>query len=298
MSYAKKKNKRSAIGQLKKYFELALIKFFYKKANRKEQKMSYLTKKVTDFLRSRSKLIRKNNLRINEWTDKYIESCFMTGKSVNILTPWCLSKAFEKRLLEQGGFFVPTKKEKRVIEKEIPEIISVFLENGFRVNWWITFNRPYVDSRLLPPKVEKDYIEMISALAKNSLLENILFVNWEDEIIMGRSKPQQDILDDFNRYVNAGRLATELQRWQEWAKDEAGINVTEEQLKNDAIWQIACEAEEGQFLMGNKSPFAGDDFMLAPLESPERLDNFSILAKDLKKRIVAVLTPYPWRMKI
>lgn len=298
MSYKNKKNRRSKFSQLKNYLRLICIKFFYNTKRGKEKKMSYAVRKVMVFLRGRSKIVRANNIRINEWVDKYLELCIFEGKPVNIITPWCLSKAFEKRLSEQGGSFIPTKKEKRVIEKEIPEILSMFSENGFHVNWWITFNRPYVDSRLLSKEVEGSYTKMILSLVKNQSFSDVLFVNWEDEIIMGRSKPEQNIIDNFDQYVNAGAFAIELQRWKEWAKEEAEIDETEEQIEKDAVWQIACEAKEGQFLMGNGSPFANDGFIIIPLESPERLDNFAIIAKDFKKRIVSVLSPYPWRMKV
>ena len=45
----------------------------------------------------------------------------------------------------------------------------------------------------------------------------------------------------------------------------------------------------------NNSPFR--ECLLVPLESPERYDFFTLLVPDFKKRIVAILAPYPWRTK-
>jgi len=67
-----------------------------------------------EFLRERSRMIRANNPRINEWVDDYLDGCFTNGKSVNILTQWCISKDLEERFRRQGNDFVPTRKERRV----------------------------------------------------------------------------------------------------------------------------------------------------------------------------------------
>ena len=44
-------------------------------------------KNVTDFLRARSRLIRRENPRLDQWIDAYLEGCLENGRPVNILTP-------------------------------------------------------------------------------------------------------------------------------------------------------------------------------------------------------------------
>lgn len=300
MSYKNKKLKRSVINQLRFFVKKTWAKFFYNTIKkRKEKRKMVAVKKVMDFLRNRNRLIRTNNLRINEWVDDYVRNCFLEGKTVNVLTQWCLSKALEKRFKEQGRKFVPTKKERRVLEAEIPLIISVFLKNGFRVNWWITFNRSYLDSRLVDEKTENQYKKIIIDLARSPVVrQNVLFLDWEDDIIRGRPKADRSVLENFDKYVSKNAFEIELQRWRNWAQEEAGLQQIEKELRKDVIYQIACEAYEGQFLSGPNSPFSPDEFILIPLEVPERFDSFTLLAKDFKKRIVAVLSPYPWRMKL
>ena len=255
------------------------------------------TKRVMEFLRARNKMVRVNNLRINEWVDDYLDRCLTNGALVNILTPWSLSKALEKRFREQGNDFIPTKKEIKLFREEMPRIVKILKDNGFRLNWWIVFSRSYLDSRLISRELEDRYKKMITDLAEQfSLSENILFLDWEDDVLGGRSAPDDRILMDFEKYIKQGAFEVELQRWRNWAKEEAGLDYAEEDLERDTRYQIACEVNEGQFLMSEKSIFDSGEFILVPLEMPERFDNFVIFAQGLKKRIVSVLPFYPWRL--
>ena len=301
MSYQSRKRKRSKLNKLKYFIGLVLIKLFnkIKKTARKEKPMWLPgTRKVMKFLRARNKVIRENNLRINEWVDNYLNRCLINGEPVNILTPWSLSKALEKRFKRQGNKFVPTKKEIRLLKEEMPQIIRVFEGNGFRVNWWITLSRSYLDSRLIGRKLEDRYGKMITDLAKEfSLSGSVLFLNWEDDVLGRRSFPDERILKDFDKYIKRGAFELELQRWSRWAREEAGLNQTAEELERDVKYQIACEVNEGNFLMGEESSFVSGDFIIILLEVPERFDNFTIFAPDFKKRIVSVLSCYPWRLK-
>ena len=118
MSYKKRKIKRSKINILKYKFSLFLVKFFNKiksKGRRKRDMRLIQVRNMMDFLRSRNKALKQNSLKINEWVDGYLEKCMLSGDSVSVLMPWCLSKSLEKRFSEQGGKFVPTKKEKMVL---------------------------------------------------------------------------------------------------------------------------------------------------------------------------------------
>lgn len=254
-------------------------------------------KKIMEFLRMRNKVIRPNNLRINKWVDGYLNRCLANGEPVNILTPWSLSKALEKRFLKQGDRFTPTKKEMRLFREEMPEIIKVFEKYGFKLNWWVALSRSYLDSRLIGRELENRYKKMITDLGEEfPLSDSVLFLDWEEDILGGRSAPDGRIVKDFDKYIRRGAFEIELQRWRNWAKEEAELNQTNEELERDTRYQIACEVNEGRFLMSEKSPFSSGDFSIIPLEMPERFDNFTIFAPEIKKRIVSVLSCYPWRL--
>ena len=300
MSYRSRKRKKSKLNRLKFFVGLSLVKLFNKnKQTTRRKKAMRLpgTKKVMEFLRARNRIIRRNNLRINEWVDDYVNGCLNNGEPVNILTQWCISKDLEERFERQGNTFIPAKKERKFFGSELPQIISVFIENGFRLNWWITFNRSYLDSGRISRELEEKYKRMVMDLAQEFLLaENVLFLDWETDVLGGRPAPDKRILNNFEQYITQGAFKIEFQRHSNWAKKEAGLNQTEEELRRDVRFQIACEVEEGNFLLSKKSPFPSGEFLLIPLEVPERYDFFTVFAKDFKQRIVSVLVSYPWRM--
>ena len=253
----------------------------------------FQTRKVMEFLREKSKKNRSNNLRINEWIDSYLERCFLNGKEVNILTQWCISKDLEERFKKQGNRFMPTKKERKLFEKELPEILNVFLENGFQINWWITFNRSYLNSGRIDKGLEDEYKKMIEKLGE---IDQLIFLDWEDDVLENRPYPNKEIMENVEQYIEKSAFKIEFERHSKWAKEKAGLKQEEEELKNDVKFQIACEIEEGKLLTSKKFPFQGE-FILIPLESPERYDFFKVLSKDFKKRIISVLSYYPWRIK-
>ena len=104
MSYQKKKVKKNIINQLRRKFGviksvlLRKLKLFNQK---KEGNVLQQTKTIMEWLRARSRTIRQNNLRINEWVDEYVEGCILNGKPVEILTQYCLSKDLEMRYQKQ-----------------------------------------------------------------------------------------------------------------------------------------------------------------------------------------------------
>jgi len=300
MSYQSRKIKKSKLNKLRFLIGLIWVKLFdkIKKTRRKEEKMQFPgVKKVMEFLRMRNKVIRPNNLKINKWVDDYLNRCLANREPVDILTPWSLSKALEKRFVKQRNRFTPTKKEIRLFREEMPEIIKVFEKYGFNLNWWVALSRSYLDSRLIGRELEDRYKKMITDLAEEfSLSDNVLFLDWEDDILGGRSIPNKRIVRDFDKYVKRGAFEIEFRRWQNWSKEEAELSQTDEELERDTKYQIACEVNEGRFLISEKSPFNSGDFIIIPLEMPERFDNFTIFAPDIKKRIVSVLSYYPWRM--
>ncbi len=299
MSYRKRKLKRSKLGRLQFRLRLGWKLFFIqlKRKSRKEETVRFpATQKVMTLLRERSRLVRKNNLKINEWVDGFVDRCIANGQPVILLTQWCISKDLEVRYRRQNGQFTPTRRERLLFEKEIPDIAAAFSINGIRFDWWITFNRSYLDSGRIAPEVETAYKEMLAGLAK-SLIEKgwLLLADWEDDILGRRPWPNADVLGGVERLIEPGALRVEIQRHSAWAREEAGLQQNDGELRQDVYVQIACEAEEGRILLGPKSPLG--ECILVPLEAPERYIFFSLLAKDFQKRIAAVLPPYPWRMK-
>lgn len=254
------------------------------------------TVKVMAFLRERNRLVRSNNLKINEWVDNYLDGCMASGEAVTVLTQWCVSKDLEARYQAQGGGFVPTRKERRIFDVEIPKVADAFSANGFKLNWWITFNRSYLNSGRIAPKLESEYKAMVSILAEPLVAKGwLLLADWEDDILRARSQPNVEVLNDPARFVALQALALEVKRHSLWAREDAGLNQSDDELRQDVDIQIACEAEEGRLLGSTNSPFG--EFILAPLEVPERYDFFALLSPEFKKRVASVLSPYPWRLK-
>ena len=251
---------------------------------------------VMQHLRAKSRLIRPNNPRINEWVDDYLNQCALQGKPIGILTQLCISKDLEVRYQEQGGAFTPTKKEYLLFAKEIPQIARIFRENGFAIDWWITLNQSYLDSGRISDALRLAYAFMIGQLAQPLIGEGWLMVaDWEDDVMAGRSAENREVAADLNRFVPPDALSLEIQRHTSWARDEAGLIQTDEAIRRDVYFQIACEAEEGRLLSSPDSPVG--ECLLIPLEAPERYDFFTLLAPDFKKRIAAMLPTYPWRLR-
>lgn len=295
MSYKNRKKKNSIVNQLKFQVgrvQTALLRI-YKRVERKENKMRLpQTRSLMQWLRERAKIIRSNNLRINEWVDDYVDNCVRNGKEITFLTQLCISKDLEVRYQKQGNAFVPTKQERLLFEKEIPQIMEALQKNGIRFNWWMTYNRSYLNSGRLEPDLENKFKQMISGLAEPFLKQGwLLLADWEDEIICKRPEPNQDVLRDISKFVSSSALSVEVERHSSWAREEAGLDQTDEELKKDVYFQIACEAEEALIL----SQMLGE-FILVPLEVPERYIFFFTLVPDLQKQIMAVLKPYPWRL--
>jgi hypothetical protein len=297
MSYQSRKKKKGLFSQIKYRFSLAKIALLqkFKKVERRKDMRLRQTNAVMTFLREKAKIIRPNNLRINEWVDDYVNRCALEGKPVEILTQLCISKDLEMRYEEQGNKFVPTKKERLLFEKEIPQVFCAFQKNGIACNWWVTFNQSYLDSGRISDELRSAYADMITELTEPLVHQGWLMVaDWESDILMKRPESNQAVLADINRFVKPDALQLEIQRHSAWAREEAGLNQSDDELRRDVYFQIACEAEEGRYLAAD-APFG--ECILVPLESPERYDFFTLLAPDFKQRIVAALPPYPWRLK-
>ncbi len=219
-----------------------------------------------------------------------------TGQKVDILTQWCLSKDLESRYQTQGNQFSPLQGEVDLLQKEIPQILKVFQDNGVGVNWWITLNRSYLDSGRLSPIIESEYRLILEELVKVNSIINITIWNWEDEILNARPDPAVKVLGRLYDFISEKAFKLELDRHSAWAREEAKLTQTDEELKKDVEFQIVCEAEEGRFLFSPDSPFPCGQFILVPLEFPERYVFFATLAPEFKKRMASIVKSYPWRM--
>src|SRR3989344_3526957 len=119
MSYRKRKLKRSKLNRWKFQSRMVWDRFLgnvRQILNRRGGRVMRFpaTAKVMAFLRERNRLIRPNNLKVNDWVDSYLDRCVVNGAAVTILTQWCISKDLEQRYQKQGGTFIPIKKERQI----------------------------------------------------------------------------------------------------------------------------------------------------------------------------------------
>lgn len=251
------------------------------------------TTKVMESLRERNRLFGNGNLRINEWVDEYLDSCVIEGKEVTFLTQWCVSKELEVRYQSQGECFVATKQEQDLFGTTMPWLANLFHAQGFKLSWWLTFNRNCLESGRINADLEAEYKQLIMGMAEPLVKQGwLLVVDWEDDILEMRSCPNQEVLAAVDTFVTSAAFQLEMERHISWGA-EAGLIQDEFARKQDVKHQIACEAEEGRVLEGEG--LLGN-FLLVPVERAERYDFFRILAPEFKRRIVAVLPTNPWRI--
>ena len=296
MSYKKKKVKKNIINQLKRKIGLIKIVLFKKinKFTKKEVNMQqYQTKIIMQWLRDRSRTIRSNNLRINEWVDKYIDDCILNAKPVQILTQYCLSKDLEKRYGIQGNKFVPLQAEKEMFNKSIPATIEMLKSNNISVNWYITFNNSFLDRGRVSDDIINSYIAMISSLVKNN---EILLLNWENDVLGKRPEPNQDVLKNFDNLVSKQAFEIDMKNLLNRVRQYPDFSKTEAELYDEAMYKISCEAEEGRYIFSPEGFFSNGDILITPLEFPERLIFFETITPGFQKRIVPILKLYPWRI--
>lgn len=252
------------------------------------------TTKVMRELRERNHRIGGNRLRINEWVDEYLDSCMGEGREVTVLTQWCVSKELEVRRKSEGECFAATKQEQNIFGTAMPWLANLFHTHGFRLSWWLTFNRNCLESGRINADLEAEYKQLIMKIAEPLVKQGwLLVVDWEDDILGGRSRPNEEVLASIDTFVASAAFQLELARHVSW-EAEAGLIQDELARKLDVRHQIACEAEEGRVLVDRESPFG--DFILVPVERAERYDFFTILAQEFKQRIVAILPTNPWRL--
>lgn len=301
MSYKKKKVKKNILNQLKRKLGLINIVLSKKiksfKTKKEDQMQQRQTTALMKWLRDRAKIIRSNNMKINDWVGEYIDDCVLNGKPVEILTQFCLAKDLEIRYQRQGDQFVPTKAERTVFLEEIPQAIEVFKSNGIALNWTVTLNRSYLDGGRISRQIENEYQAMIGALIEESGVSDVILFNWEDDILCGRPTASALVQSNIFDFVSRGSFVIDLERHMSWVRNDTDIIQTDKQVEDDLKFKIACEAEEGRYLLSPESPFQNGQFILVPLEVSERYVFFGILAPDFQKRLVPILKPYPWRLQ-
>jgi hypothetical protein len=271
------------------------VPFFrrFKPKSREVEMLLPNVRRIMSALRSRSRQIKSNNIKVAEWVDQYINRSALNGTPILILTQWCLAKDLEVRFRNQNGF-TPTKSERGLFSEEIPRIAKLFQDNSMEVRWVITFNRSYLDLGRIGKPIETEYCRMVSCLAKPLIDEGWLeCLNWEDDLLGSRPEPDEEVLADITRFISPSAFEIDLERHRPWV-EESGIKETEEELRRDVAFKIACEASEGQLVTDIGWYFG--ECIIIPLETPERYDFFGLKARRIKEQVVAVLPPYPWRV--
>jgi len=230
-------------------------------------------------------------IKIDQWVETFLDQKRMSNQPVVLITPWSLSVRFFDRY---QGSFSPTKKERKLFQKEIPKIGAAFTEFGFQFEFWIAFSRGYLDERLLPNHIETEYVQMIQNLC-DEFETPVILINWEVDVLQHRHEPSKLILENPG-LINQDLFKQELERWKKWIHEER-IDISSEKLIKETTYQVACEANEGLFLMENNNPLCdAGQFLFLILGRAERYNFFSTLSPEFRKRIVAVLKPYPWRL--
>ena len=297
MSYRKKKMRAGKLHQFTYTVGLlkrALLKWARVLFQRRSQVRLPQVARIMELLRRRNQRLRPNNQKIDDWVDGYIQQCILKGQGVEILTQWCLSKDLEARFRAQGNQFTPLEGEVGLLMREIPEIIRIFTDNGVRVNWWVTFNGAFLDRCRVTPDIANQYMAMISGMCP---MEGVVFLDWEREMLGGaRPKPSDIVLAQFGSTISQKAFNLDFANLLRRVRRYPDFSGSEDSLREELKYKVACEAEEGRFLFGVDSPFPCGQFILVPLEFPERYVFFAALAPEFKKRIMAIARPYPWRM--
>jgi hypothetical protein len=305
MSYKSKKQKNTLRNRIQirvRMFRIILSRFAqdvrYKLSGRKGNEMFLpQTRTIMSELRRLVARIRPNNKKVDTWVDEYINSRALKGEDVQLLTQWCLSKDLEVRKEKQGGSLKPLASERKLLQEDIPQIIRLFKTNGVRVSWWFTCNQSFMDRGRISDALVDEYLTMLRALASDvpELSESAIILDWEKDVLGARPQPSPTVLQEFTNMVSPEAFRIDVENLLRRAR-QYGVRESDEELREGARFKIACEAEEGRFLLSNDSPFPGGEFILVPLEFPERYVFFETLAPDFSRRVVALAKPYPWRL--
>ena len=228
--------------------------------------------------------------KVHDWVGLYLDNCMLHANPVTILTPWSLSPRLEERYKTQNYKFSPSQNELKLFTKEIPYICNRFTENGFIFEWWIYIAPSSLDSTRLDIQIEKEYQQMLLDLAWSTNLP-VGIVHLETDVLEKRQYPNIILQRNFNELVDNKSLESEIQR-----RTAKWKNLSLETLKEETIYKICCEAEEGRILM-EENPFGKPgEFLFLSLNTSDKLNFFSTLVPEFEKRIVSVLKKYHWRL--
>ncbi len=246
-------------------------------------------------LRRRARLARPNNQKLARWVDDYIDAKISEGGNVIFLTQWCLSKGLERRFPPGSPVFMQ-KKEIEIFRDYVAGIFAEFAKCGVGLEWWITFNKGFTETRRLDEDLAKQYKTKINEL----ILEyctgcQIITLDWEREILGGKPQPNQEVLRVPLRFMSTETLEREVGWAKKWQEQETAMHLSDEEISREVIFQAACEAEEGRFMLSKDFPLG--ECALVPLEVPEQFCFFGLFAPGFQDRIAAILPPYPWRVK-
>jgi hypothetical protein len=238
------------------------------------------------------KLRERGLMKVKPKAKEYLLECWQSGQAVNILTQNCVTKYLEKRKESQGGVLKPLKDEYRMFG-DIQNILKLFQDFGFKVNWIFAFTRSDSERTRANKDTEQEFKEMYQNLAKDL---DVLFVDWEDEFLNGRIFPSKKVLENFNNFVKVESFNFEFKRRKKNTLETllSGESICNEEIKKDVKQKIACLAEEGRLITEELFP---EGFIIIPTEEPERFDFSNILIPDFKDNLVCILKTSTWRLK-
>lgn len=236
-------------------------------------------------------LIRKLQLRcdsartdcswkIKGYVRKYLESCLLNNRSVQIFTLWCLSRGLEKRVNRINGRIDPLPSEKDFF-KNARRIGELFKSFGLKVDWIILLAPSAVPSGQISDGIEVIYKDMLDELS-GSL--NFIVIEEGLKII-----PSALVAKDFYSFVSQGAEDYEFKRRVKlWEK--RGLELDEKVICDELKLSVATKAVEAKMMVDEFG-----DFLLVPVEFTERYVFHNILVKDFTDRLLPIVKPYPWR---
>lgn len=218
--------------------------------------------------------------RLRPYVRNYLRRVITEGaNSVQIVTLWCLTRRLENRLRNDVTILLLPSEIKVVTE--IDTIITYLEGEGLRADWYIL---------LAPSAVVAGQIRMPVARAYNQTLAKAFGGMSACALeIAPRFEPDPMLTSHILSRVSSEALARERAR-RIYLYAERGIMADASLIEADLKASIAVKAREGQWLVETFG-----DFILVPVEYPERYVFHELLMPDLTERICPILTPYPWR---
>lgn len=218
--------------------------------------------------------------RLRPYVSEYLTRMITSGaSSIQIVTLWCLTRRLEKRFRSDGNLLLLPSELKVVAE--IDAIIGYFQEEGFSVDWYVLLAGSAVTSGQINASVAGAYNQALAVA-----FEGMTMCALE---VVPHFEPDPALVSRISSLVPHEALERErMRRTHLYA--ERGIVADTCSIAADLRRSIAVKAQEGQWLVETFG-----DFLLLPVEYPERYVFHELLAPGLMQRICPTLTPYPWR---